>query len=128
MKFVLPSSPSPPHPHPPISPPSPPILTLSTPSSPSPPILTLSSHPHPLRPSSPSPPILTLSSPSSPSPPHSHPPISHPSCTRYGFRALLEQRCADIIQPDITWVGGITEVRASLATLHLMHPFSPPSI
>eukprot|EP00731_Ephydatia_muelleri_P036122 Em0202g12a len=29
--------------------------------------------------------------------------------TRYGFRVLLEQRCADILQPDITWVGGITE-------------------
>lgn len=29
---------------------------------------------------------------------------------RYGFRQLLEGNCADIIQPDITWLGGITEV------------------
>ena len=30
--------------------------------------------------------------------------------TRYGYLQLLQQRCADIIQPDITWLGGITEV------------------
>ena len=30
--------------------------------------------------------------------------------TRYGYLQLLQQRCVDIIQPDITWVGGITEV------------------
>eukprot|EP00731_Ephydatia_muelleri_P036116 Em0202g6a len=35
--------------------------------------------------------------------------------TRYGFRVLLEQRCADILQPDITWVGGITEARRIVA-------------
>ncbi len=29
--------------------------------------------------------------------------------TRWGFRQLLEQRAADIIQPDATVVGGITE-------------------
>lgn len=30
--------------------------------------------------------------------------------TRYGFRMLLEMGCADIIQPDVTWCGGITEL------------------
>lgn len=28
--------------------------------------------------------------------------------TRYGFRQLLERKCADILQPDVTWVGGLT--------------------
>ena len=32
---------------------------------------------------------------------------------RYGFRELIERGCADILQPDITWVGGITEVGVS---------------
>ncbi|KAH9500359.1 hypothetical protein Btru_071591 [Bulinus truncatus] len=31
--------------------------------------------------------------------------------TRYGFQQLLESRCVDIIQPDITWLGGMTEAR-----------------
>ena len=31
--------------------------------------------------------------------------------TRYGFRQLIEKRCVDIVQPDISWLGGITEVR-----------------
>ena len=35
--------------------------------------------------------------------------------TRYGFRQLLERRCVDIIQPDITWLGGITEARRVVA-------------
>lgn len=30
--------------------------------------------------------------------------------TRWGFRHLLEMRCADIIQPDVGWCGGITEL------------------
>ncbi|XP_003382696.1 PREDICTED: uncharacterized protein LOC100635379 [Amphimedon queenslandica] len=40
--------------------------------------------------------------------------------TRYGFRQLLEGNCADIIQPDITWLGGITEARrvVALASSH----------
>ena len=29
---------------------------------------------------------------------------------RFGYRLLIEGNCADIIQPDITWMGGITEV------------------
>jgi L-rhamnonate dehydratase len=35
--------------------------------------------------------------------------------TRYGFRQLLERRCADVLQPDITWCGGITEARRIVA-------------
>ncbi|MDD0839891.1 L-rhamnonate dehydratase [Curvibacter sp. HBC61] len=30
--------------------------------------------------------------------------------TRWGFRLLLEQGCCDIIQPDVGWCGGITEL------------------
>ncbi|GAB7128688.1 L-rhamnonate dehydratase [Amantichitinum ursilacus] len=30
--------------------------------------------------------------------------------TRWGFRLLLEQQCADIIQPDVGWCGGMTEL------------------
>ncbi|XP_046379310.2 L-rhamnonate dehydratase-like [Haliotis rufescens] len=35
--------------------------------------------------------------------------------TRYGFRQLLSSRCVDVIQPDITWLGGITEARRVVA-------------
>jgi L-rhamnonate dehydratase len=40
--------------------------------------------------------------------------------TRYGFRLLLEMKCCDIIQPDVGWCGGITELIkiASLADAH----------
>jgi L-rhamnonate dehydratase len=30
--------------------------------------------------------------------------------TRYGFRMLLEMGCADILQPDVNWCGGLTEL------------------
>jgi L-rhamnonate dehydratase len=30
--------------------------------------------------------------------------------TRWGFRMLLEMGCADILQPDVGWCGGITEL------------------
>lgn len=30
--------------------------------------------------------------------------------TRWGFRLLLDMECADIIQPDVGWCGGITEL------------------
>jgi L-rhamnonate dehydratase len=30
--------------------------------------------------------------------------------TRYGFRMLLEMDCVDIIQPDVGWCGGLTEL------------------
>jgi len=35
--------------------------------------------------------------------------------TRYGFRKLLEMKCCDVLQPDITWCGGITEARRIVA-------------
>ena len=31
--------------------------------------------------------------------------------TRWGFRMLLEMECCDIIQPDVGWCGGITELQ-----------------
>lgn len=30
--------------------------------------------------------------------------------TRWGFRMLLEMGCADVLQPDVGWCGGITEL------------------
>jgi L-rhamnonate dehydratase len=40
--------------------------------------------------------------------------------TRWGFRMLLEMECADILQPDIGWCGGLSEVVkiADLADKH----------
>jgi L-rhamnonate dehydratase len=35
--------------------------------------------------------------------------------SRSGFRQLLEKGCCDILQPDITWMGGITEARRIVA-------------
>ncbi|HZN06408.1 MAG TPA: L-rhamnonate dehydratase [Pyrinomonadaceae bacterium] len=35
--------------------------------------------------------------------------------TRYGFRELISRKCADILQPDINWVGGLTEARRIVA-------------
>jgi len=29
--------------------------------------------------------------------------------TRYGFRQLIAERTIDILQPDVMWVGGLTE-------------------
>lgn len=29
---------------------------------------------------------------------------------RWGFRMLLEMECADILQPDVGWCGGLTEL------------------
>ncbi|MEA2523244.1 MAG: L-rhamnonate dehydratase [Thermomicrobiales bacterium] len=31
--------------------------------------------------------------------------------TRYGFRELILRSCIDMLQPDLTWVGGVTEAR-----------------
>ena len=31
--------------------------------------------------------------------------------TRWGFRLLLELEAADVLQPDVTWCGGMTELR-----------------
>lgn len=40
--------------------------------------------------------------------------------TRWGFRMLLEMGCCDILQPDVTWCGGLTELLkiAALASAH----------
>ncbi len=40
--------------------------------------------------------------------------------TRWGFRMLLEMGCCDIIQPDVGWCGGVTELIkiANLADAH----------
>jgi len=35
--------------------------------------------------------------------------------TRYGFRQLIAKKCADILQPDVNWVGGLTEARRIVA-------------
>ena len=35
--------------------------------------------------------------------------------TRYGFRELISRRAVDILQPDITWMGGITEAKRVVA-------------
>ena len=35
--------------------------------------------------------------------------------TRYGFRQLISDRAVDILQPDITWLGGLTEARRIVA-------------
>ena len=35
--------------------------------------------------------------------------------TRYGFRELIARKAVDILQPDINWVGGITEARRIVA-------------
>ena len=35
--------------------------------------------------------------------------------TRYGFRRLIADRAVDILQPDVTWCGGITEARRVVA-------------
>ena len=32
-------------------------------------------------------------------------------CTRYGFRQVIEHRCVDILQPDVLYCGGLTEMR-----------------
>ncbi len=40
--------------------------------------------------------------------------------TRYGFRELIARSRVDILQPDLTWVGGVTEARkiAAMASAH----------
>lgn len=35
--------------------------------------------------------------------------------TRWGFKQLLDKNCCDVIQPDISWLGGITEARRIVA-------------
>jgi L-rhamnonate dehydratase len=40
--------------------------------------------------------------------------------TRWGFRQLIDGRCADIVQPDVNWCGGLTELLkiAAYASAH----------
>ncbi len=38
--------------------------------------------------------------------------------TRWGFRDLIEERCVDILQPEVCGLGGITEYRKVLAMAH----------
>lgn len=40
--------------------------------------------------------------------------------TRYEYRELIENDCVDIVQPGVTWVGGLTEARrvAAIAAAH----------
>jgi L-rhamnonate dehydratase len=35
--------------------------------------------------------------------------------TRYGYKQLLDSGAVDLLQPDITWLGGITEARRVIA-------------
>jgi len=35
--------------------------------------------------------------------------------TRWGYKQLLDSNCCDVIQPDISWLGGITEARRLVA-------------
>jgi L-rhamnonate dehydratase len=30
--------------------------------------------------------------------------------TRWGFRLLIDNRCCDVVQPDVNWCGGLTEL------------------
>ncbi len=42
--------------------------------------------------------------------------------TRYGFRPLIEERLIDVLQPDVMWVGGLTEtlrIAAHASTLDI---------
>ncbi|MFC3217222.1 L-rhamnonate dehydratase [Comamonas sp. JC664] len=52
-------------------------------------------------------------------PPHAGDHREH-EATRWGFRQLLEMGCCDIIQPDVGWCGGITELLkiSALADAH----------
>ena len=34
---------------------------------------------------------------------------------RYGFRQLIASKAVDVLQPDITWLGGLTEARRVVA-------------
>jgi L-rhamnonate dehydratase len=38
--------------------------------------------------------------------------------TAKGFQLLIDKKCCDVLQPDVTWVGGITECRKIIALAH----------
>lgn len=46
--------------------------------------------------------------------------------TRYGFRMLLEMECCDIIQPDVGWCGGLTELIKISALAEARHVLVVP--
>lgn len=46
--------------------------------------------------------------------------------TRYGFRMLLEMECCDIIQPDVGWCGGLTELIKTSALAEARHVLVVP--
>ncbi|MEM0488228.1 MAG: L-rhamnonate dehydratase [Candidatus Bathyarchaeia archaeon] len=46
--------------------------------------------------------------------------------TRYGFRMLLEKECVDIVQPDLTWCGGLTEALKIAALSEAYHALIIP--
>merc|ERR1719277_797436 len=35
--------------------------------------------------------------------------------SRFGFKTLIDKKAAHILQPDITWLGGVTEARRVMA-------------
>merc|ERR1712118_372391 len=35
--------------------------------------------------------------------------------SRFGYKQLIDSKAAHILQPDITWLGGITEARRMMA-------------
>jgi len=46
--------------------------------------------------------------------------------TRFGFKKLLLTRAVDILQPDVSWVGGLTEAKRIVEMAHTWHtPFVP---
>ncbi len=46
--------------------------------------------------------------------------------TRHGFRLLLEMGCCDIIQPDVGWCGGLTELLKISALAEAHHALVVP--
>lgn len=45
--------------------------------------------------------------------------VAEHEATRCGFRMLLEMGCCGIIQPDVGWCGGMTEL--------VLIPLAPPN-
>lgn len=48
--------------------------------------------------------------------------------SRYGFRKLIEGRNLDILQPDVMWVGGMTELQRMSVTFRYLHLPSAGSV
>ena len=52
--------------------------------------------------------------------------VSERLVTRWGFRQVLEKGAAHIIMPDLTWCGGLTEIRKIAALAEMYHlPIAP---